>query len=425
MLDNVKTNDITSAPIVLTRANRTLTMTSAMPILVAAMSAGVELVLWGDPGIGKSAIMAALAEAVKRQFWGMAMSLYGPETMLGLATFGEDDDGNRTTEFAAPGWAKRANAAPKATVLFDEFNTAGPMLQRGSLRVLSEHEVGELRLKDSVQFFLAGNHYEMDGHPMIPSTANRVGHLSLGVDREDAQSWATYQLSRVGEAEYDLLAGVRIVSDPEFHRLWDDEHRKTVKLVTSFIMEQIEDADANKLGAAKTLQNMPGKRDKQRHYAWPSKRTWEKAMRAYTSAKIHELGPFHEAHFCGAFVGLGLWEAFMDWREERLSGELPDPAEFLDRGCDGWADDERMDRTDAMIAACVAIVQAKSCPRRSKRVVALWNWLADLCDTCAPSVAVPSGQLNKAGLNTGPKGVTAAAERFQDRYAEVAFDQLG
>src|ERR687885_822145 len=106
-----------------------MTSRALVTVLQAAGRAGVPVCLWGDPGIGKSALIQAAAAADGVPCETVIGSLREPSDFAGLPVV--TDDGVR---LEPPAWARRLHP-PQARYLFlDELSTAprgaGPSARR-------------------------------------------------------------------------------------------------------------------------------------------------------------------------------------------------------------------------------------------------------------------------------------------------------
>ena len=152
-----------------------MTSIALVTVLRAAGRAGVAVCLWGDPGIGKSALIHAAAEADGVPCETVIGSLREPSDFAGLPVV--TDDGVR---LEPPAWAKRLHAAQAGYLFLDELSTSPPAVQAAMLGVALERRVGDLLLPRAVQVVAAANPPERaaDGWDLTPPLANRFLHIS-------------------------------------------------------------------------------------------------------------------------------------------------------------------------------------------------------------------------------------------------------
>ena len=138
------------------------------------VSARIPVLLWGDPGIGKTAVI----ESARHGGWHvetLIVSHYEPSDFAGLPVVT-----GGTVELAPPAWAQRlAGVDGPSIAFFDEFSTASPALQAAALRPLTHYEVGALQLPESVSFVAAANPADVAaaGWELAAPTASRFVHV--------------------------------------------------------------------------------------------------------------------------------------------------------------------------------------------------------------------------------------------------------
>lgn len=159
----------------------------------AAHAAGLTPILWGLPGVGKTALVDALAK--RPGFGGIVRVLTGSQDKsdtLGMpsrATFVTNDlDASgapivlNTTEHATPHWALWANNQQGTVYVFlDEFPQADTDVQGTFLTVLQNHVMPSgMKLKSHVKFIAAGNPTDVvaSGYELIEPLQNRLMHLN-------------------------------------------------------------------------------------------------------------------------------------------------------------------------------------------------------------------------------------------------------
>ncbi|WP_148668760.1 AAA family ATPase, partial [Streptomyces sp. WAC05950] len=134
--------------------------------------------LWGEPGIGKSAGMEQLATALGVPLETVIASVHEPSDFAGLPIVG-DDPATTGVPMAPPDWAVRLARTGHGLLFFDELSSAPPAVQAALLRVVLERRVGSLELPASVRIVAAANPpaSAADGWHLSPPLANRFVHL--------------------------------------------------------------------------------------------------------------------------------------------------------------------------------------------------------------------------------------------------------
>ncbi len=112
--------------------------------LALAVSANLPVLLWGEPGIGKSAGMRQLADGLGVPLETVIASVHEPSDFAGLPVVGADPANSGVT-MAPPDWALRLSRNGGGMVFFDELSSAPPAVQAALLRVVLERQVGSLR----------------------------------------------------------------------------------------------------------------------------------------------------------------------------------------------------------------------------------------------------------------------------------------
>src|SRR5262245_26855780 len=107
-----------------TRAARSEPATSSQAdALALAVAANLPVLLWGEPGIGKSATLEQLAAALALPMETVIASVHEPSDFSGLPIIG-DDPANQGVPMAPPDWAVRVARTGKGLIFFDELSSA-------------------------------------------------------------------------------------------------------------------------------------------------------------------------------------------------------------------------------------------------------------------------------------------------------------
>ncbi|ALG13411.1 AAA family ATPase [Kibdelosporangium phytohabitans] len=338
-------------------ATRTETGASTqLEALALAVSANLPVLLWGEPGIGKSAGMRQLATGLGVQLETVIASVHEPSDFAGLPVVGADP-ANSGVAMAPPDWAVRLARSGNGLVFFDELSSAPPAVQAALLRVVLERQVGSLRLPEPVRVVAAANppSSAADGWHLSPPLANRFVHLD----------W-TYDASVVARGMAGTWPALTIpVVD-------------TGKISTA--VAKARGAVAGFLTARPGLVHHLPADAEARGRAWPSPRTWEMALRLLAAGYACDAGREPLATALVGAVGDGAGVEFLSYLEEL---DLPDPNHVL-ADPERFALPDRGDRQLAFLTAVVAAVQAR--PTR-ERWEAGWVVLAKAVEAGVPDVA--------------------------------------
>ncbi|MEV7390805.1 MoxR family ATPase [Streptomyces sp. NPDC091215] len=370
--------------------------------LTLAVAADLPVLLWGEPGIGKTAALTRLAEALDLPLTTVIASVHEPSDFSGLPVVG-DDPAVQGVPMAPPDWAVRLVKAGRGLLFLDELSTAPPAVQAALLRLVLERRVGALRLPPGVRIVAAANPRSSaaDGWELSPPLANRFVHLQWAHDHEVVVrglggTWPRATLARL---------------DPERLPAAVDFARRAV---------------CGLLATRPTLVHRLPSGEMRRGGAWPSPRSWDMTLRLV--AFVHAAGSSRDVlsllvrGTVGDGPGLELL-ASVDLME------LPDPETLL-AAPDAADLPERGDLRQAVLDGVVAAVRER--PDRS-RWDAAWALLVRALDTGAPDlVVVPATTL--ASLRRDDWEVPAAVERLAgvvtvsrraDRAAERAAAKAG
>src|SRR4051812_36479920 len=116
-----------------------------------SLSARVPVLVWGPPGVGKTATIRARAERLKLRCWTVIASLREPADFGGLAIVDPDarsSNGAGTSphvSFAPPRFAVEA-AAEGGIIFLDELTAAPPAVQATLLRAGVDRAFGDLEM---------------------------------------------------------------------------------------------------------------------------------------------------------------------------------------------------------------------------------------------------------------------------------------
>jgi hypothetical protein len=133
----------------------TLPIGKLFDTIKTCMAAGVNLVVYGPPGIGKTQIAIQAAKMLNRIY--TEMLLAGRD--IGDLMMPYVEPGNGLTFHYNPAIPLVGNESfDKPTLLnIDEFSGAQRLMQNVLLKVLDEHKVGEAQLREDVWIMATGN----------------------------------------------------------------------------------------------------------------------------------------------------------------------------------------------------------------------------------------------------------------------------
>jgi len=172
--------------------NRTVTSIEARRAILRCFKVKRPVFIWGPMGIGKSELIAGIAEEMGGLTIDLRMATMEPTDLRGIPYFNKDAG---TMSWAPPVELPSAETAAKypIVVLFlDEMNSAAPAVQAAAYQLVLNRRVGTYVLPDNVVIVAAGNRETDKGvtFRMPAPLANRFVHLEMAVDFDSWQVWA-------------------------------------------------------------------------------------------------------------------------------------------------------------------------------------------------------------------------------------------
>jgi MoxR-like ATPase len=345
---------------------------------------GLPLILWGAPGTAKSATIVELA-----RLYGLPCEVLTPgergEGAFGVTPVPEQLPGNGTVlRYPPPEWIENLRAEDgeeRGIVFVDETNSAPPALQPALLGLIQERRIGGHQLGPRVRVLGAANPVSQSagGWDLAAPVANRCGHVDWPAP--SAEEWGAWLTGQAGAQEAGRDA---TVEEEMVLASWPEAWALAAGTVAAFLKTRSE-----------LLHKMPADGSPEQGRAWPSPRTWEYAARALASARVHKLGEEDESELVASFIGVAAAGELFTWI---LEADLPDPAALLDGAVTFAPDPRRLDRTEAVLSACAALVTPGKADKRQARASSLWT-LCTLVAGQAKDAVIPAAiALCRAGL---------------------------
>jgi hypothetical protein len=153
-----------------------------------AHESGLHPFIQGQPGLGKSAIVAEYAQSIGAEFIDVRLAYYAPQDVQGFPYL--DTDGSvKTMRFSKPAfWPQTANPV----IALEEYNCATRAVQNVSLQLLNEGRVGEHVLPKDAFVCLLGNRAEdrVNIEKLSSAVVNRICNIKVKLDLNDWIKWA-------------------------------------------------------------------------------------------------------------------------------------------------------------------------------------------------------------------------------------------
>ncbi|MFI6744284.1 AAA family ATPase [Nonomuraea sp. NPDC050451] len=348
--------------------------------LTLAVAADLPVLLWGEPGIGKTAALQQLAEALDLPLTTVIASVHEPSDFSGLPVVG-DDPAVQGVPMAPPDWAVRLVRAGRGLLFLDELSTAPPAVQAALLRLVLERRVGALRLPAGVRIVAAANPRSSaaDGWELSPPLANRFVHLQWRHD-------------------HDVVVRGLGGTWPRASLPWLDPER--LSEAVTFARRAV----CGLLTARPDLVHRLPNNEAHRGGPWPSPRSWEMALCLTAFATAADASKDVLSMLVRGAVGDGPGLELLAAMDRM---DLPDPEALLADPATAELP-QRGDLRQAVLDGVVAAVRKR--PEKG-RWDAAWALLVRALETGAPDlVVVPASTL--AALRRADWKVPASIERL-------------
>ena len=303
--------------------NRTVTSVEARRALLRCFKRQRPVFLWGPPGIGKSELVAGIANDLGGLMIDIRLSQMDPTDLRGIPFYNKD---NGKMDWAPPielPDAETASQYPIIVLFMDEMNSAPPATQAAAYQLILNRRVGKYVLPDNVVMVAAGNRDSDKGvtYRMPSPLANRFVHLEMRVDFDSWQTWAVSN---------------RI-------------HKDVVGYI-SFAKGDLFDFDPRSAG---------------RSFATP--RSW-----TFVSELLDEDNDAGLTDLVAGAVGEGMAVKFMAHR--KVSGQMPNPVEVLA----GKVTELKVKEVSAMYSLTISLCyELKDAYDKANGKLDKWNPMAD------------------------------------------------
>lgn len=354
---------------------------------------GLPLLLEGQPGVGKSAILEQICAQSGLQCETLTASDRDPTDFSGLPF--PNKDHTKITRLVE-GWMARMFEWERGVVFIDELSTLPGVLQAVLLRGVREGVWGGREAPKGVRFISAMNPSEIasGGHKISQPLANRFGWIDFMPPTPTA--WAEYMMGTgTDNVENPLNAADE---EKRVMAAWPNAYATSVGAMTSAVLR------LNHL-----LFSKPQNGDPKASRAWASPRTMEMATRAMASGIVHNLSQADADMFMASFIGDDVASEIIAYRNKQ---DLPDPSEILDGKEKFVHSPKRIDRTWAVMNSCTTLLVPTNCENRTARAKVMWDMLGDIAEDVGDIAAAPTRQLLKAGLAKGQKGAFVVLKKL-------------
>lgn len=309
-------------------------------IIRSILGSDVPILIWGSPGVGKTACIRAMAKDMGAEIVTLIGSTLDPSDVCGVPYVH-----NGELIMSTPAWAKKIKQCldhgKQVWLFLDELSCAPPSVQAAFLRVVNERHVGDLDIS-GCKVIAAANHADTAavGGDLSAAAANRWAHVEWQLSVDD---WITGELSGWGQ-------------------LRSSEHAAAAAAVCSFVRRK-----------PGILLSVPVKIE-QHTGPWPSPRSWSNAI-ALIATNTYNYSAV------AATVGDSAALEFTHYMAEL---DLPDPQEVLRTGCLP----SRGDKLAATLDSLAAYVSVAGIADESI-VTTAW----DILGKCRQDIALSSAKI--------------------------------
>mgnify|MGYP001034254258 CR=1 FL=1 len=162
--------------------------------IITNMRAGLNSMIWGGPGIGKSEIPQQIATQLNQKLLDFRANLFDPVDVRGVPYVVQlKESGRRYTRWAVPDvFPIVERDGEDGIFLIDELPTAPPATQNAFLQLLLTRRVGDYHMPDGWSIIAAGNRLTDSAsvYQMPSPVRNRLAHYELEPHLDDWCDWA-------------------------------------------------------------------------------------------------------------------------------------------------------------------------------------------------------------------------------------------
>ncbi|MEA3497878.1 MAG: MoxR family ATPase [Campylobacterota bacterium] len=238
--------------------------------LIPLVDSQIPVFVWGNPGVGKSSLIAQIAKQKSMDFIDLRLSLLDPTDLRGIPFFNKDE---KKAVWAKPEFLPDENSEEFGILFLDEINSAPPTIQAAAYQLILDRKIGEYNLPKNYSIIAAGN-YESDRgvtYRMPTPLANRFVHLDFEVDFDSWKLWAYKEnidkrvISYLSYKQSDLFmfdpkSGQKSFATPRSWKFVDDilKSKLDPKLLQNVISGAIGDEVSNEfINYCKVIDELP------------------------------------------------------------------------------------------------------------------------------------------------------------------------
>lgn len=304
--------------------------------LAVAVASRTPVILWGDPGQGKTSVLTNIFTSWVEHLETIIPSASTPEDFSGLPEIVDIVFEGKTVKQSnviPPGWAWRLRQKGDGGVLWDELSNASEATQAVVMNTILTRRIGELYLGDNVSMVCSANPTDQaaNGWELALPLKNRLIHLDWYLP-------AAVVVEGILGRWPDVSKAAKRSSEIPAH-LREEEEQNARVLVSTFLRarnEMVSIVPANNTIDVK---------------GFPTPRSWEVLAKVYGYANASGVSSEAIHLLCTGIVGDVAGSEFLIFVDNL---DLPDTEEVLANPA-GWNPGVRGDQ---MYAVAVSVVRA-------------------------------------------------------------------
>lgn len=327
--------------------------------LAVCIAVGLPVILWGDPGIGKTSIIQHIARSYGLYLETVIASIREPSDFAGLPYFD-----NGVMRLAPPAWATNVVAQNTkgiaSMVFYDEISTAMPATQAALLRPILEGVVGEIQLPSNTRTVAAANppRVAANGWDLTPPAANRFVHLDWSMDAITMKN--------------GFQNGWPVIEIPKFPKSFNQMVSNAKIIVGQFIGTHphlVVKLPENKMRKKETFSASDN--------AFPTPRAWEMVAKLFAAVKVAKYADGSSIpdgvlkNLLQGAIGDGAATAFYSYAKNL---DLPQPKEVL-ANPESFKNFNEVDKLNVMLSSVKSYVMAY---RKHEAYPQLWSKWGDV-----------------------------------------------
>ncbi len=353
---------------------------------------GLPLLIEGEPGIAKTARIKQMARWLDAELSIFFAAPHPPENFAGALI---PDGSGGAKNIVALAELRKIIKRGTGILFLDEVNGAAPATQGAIQSLIHERVSGGEDIPGSVRIVAAQNPEEIatGGFRLSAPVANRFVHLTdPGPTSSEWSRWLAGGEGTKGTRTLDDLETIIVKG-------WPDIFPEVQGLFCGFMDRH-----------GSLIHKRPASSDPRSSRAWPSHRTWDYAVRAWTTQRLLGRSETIAHALVEACVGAGAAKTFVTYASQT---KIPSPMDVL-KG--NWRiDPDRLDIVLAAYSAATAYVVQRTTEKEKVDLAPLaWEALhrlfeADLADIVVPSVEILVS--NKLGRKANNAAINNASRK--------------